>query len=522
MKCLKFLGMFVLLFAFFATPAKAGKWYEPTTQEFYDKVKKSPDDQIFGERYTYAQINWIINSLALIIAPSDYDAFVNSFKEIIKKQILGQAPSFHDYANLGIPGALLGGISEIYGQKPASGVVAISDTLAKFDLASPVNAQGYGVKTLGGIQILWSATRNMSYLIIVIILIASGFMIMFRVKINPQTVVSLQVMIPKLVITLILVTFSYAIAGLVIDLVYVFITLFVAMLNTFGVVHSLNLGYAINLFTNTNGSWIIGYFLLPWLLLIVVTGVATIITSPIPFLPLIPAAMAIISVIVIIFLIWNLIKIWWMLMKTYITLVLLIAIGPLQIMLDLIPGQSGFGPWFRNIIANASVFVVVPIMFALNMLFWKPFFGLTDPAFSFFSLNNPNDFARWNPLGWITTGIDSTTAFPNLPFMNGGGVIFNLAIGYVILSLTPKVADMIRDALKVPAFKYGGAIGESFSPIAWGYNQLAASGSDERKFKMDQASKGPTPDLSQYKELAAQERWIQRGQEALKNLTNLK
>ena len=60
-------------------------------------------------------------------------------------------------------------------------------------------------------------------------------------------------------------------------------------------------------------------------------------------------------------------------MKTYITLVLLIAIGPWQIMLDLIPGQSGFGPWFRNIIANASVFVVVPIMFAINMLFGNHF-----------------------------------------------------------------------------------------------------------------------------------------------------
>ena len=57
----------------------------------------------------------------------------------------------------------------------------------------------------------------------VIILIAAGFMIMFRVKINPQTVVSLQTMIPKLVITLLLVTFSYAIAGLVIDMIYVFI-----------------------------------------------------------------------------------------------------------------------------------------------------------------------------------------------------------------------------------------------------------------------------------------------------------
>ena len=377
MKFLKFLGVFVLLFVLFVPSVQAGKWYEPTTQEFYEKVKKSPDDQIFGERYTYAQINWIINSLAIIIAPNDKDKFLDNFKEIIKKQVIGEAPSFNDYAKMGMPGIVLGGVSEVYKQKPASGIDSINSTLAKFDLAQPVQAAGYGFTTLSGIQRLWSASRNMAYLLMVIILIASGFLIMFRVKINPQTVVSLQSMIHKLVITLILVTFSYAIAGLVIDLVYAFIVFFIALLNSGGVIHPTSLGYAINLFTNTHGEWLIGYFLIPWLAIAIIAGVPTILLSGTGPVALIPGVFAIFSIIVMIFLIWNLIRIWWMLMKTYITLVLLIAIGPWQIMLDLIPGQSGFGPWIRNIIANASVFVVVPIMFALNMLFWQPFFGLS-------------------------------------------------------------------------------------------------------------------------------------------------
>ena len=57
-------------------------------------------------------------------------------------------------------------------------------------------------------------------------------MIMFRVKINPQTVVSLQTMIPKLVTTLILITFSFAIAGLVIDMIYVFLLAIIGLLST--------------------------------------------------------------------------------------------------------------------------------------------------------------------------------------------------------------------------------------------------------------------------------------------------
>ena len=48
---------------------------------------------------------------------------------------------------------------------------------------------------------------------------------MFRAKINPQTVVTIQSAIPKAVVALILVTFSYAIAGLMIDLMYLLIGL---------------------------------------------------------------------------------------------------------------------------------------------------------------------------------------------------------------------------------------------------------------------------------------------------------
>lgn len=465
MKCLKFLGIFVFLFVVFATPVKAeGPWYNQTPDQFAKKVMdKTNPDAIFGERYTYAQINWIINSLAIFINPSEPQKLIDAFKSVIEKQLKGEIPSFSDYAKMGLPGMAIGGISEVYKQKPASGVESINNALAKLDLAQPVEAAGYGFDSLSGVQLLWSASRNTAYLIMVVILIAAGFMIMFRVKINPQTVVSLQSMIPKLVITLLLVTFSYAIAGFVIDMIYVFIALFISLLNTAGVIHPTSLGNAINLFTNTHGEWLIGYYLIPWLALIVVTGLLTAVFAGIPIIAAIPGIIAIFSIIVIVFLVWNLIKIWWMLMKTYITLVLLIAIGPWQIMLDLIPGQSGFGPWFRNIIANASVFVVVPVMFALNMLFWKPFFGLTDNSTVQWIL----DLINKNPLGSINTGIDGGTPLPNLPFMNGGGLIFNLAIGYVILSLTPKVADMIRDALKVPAFKYGAALGEALGPLTY-------------------------------------------------------
>ena len=61
------------------------------------------------------------------------------------------------------------------------------------------------------------AFRNFAYVLITLLFIIMGLMIMFRVKIDPRTVVSFQSALPKIIMALILVTFSYAIVGLLID-----------------------------------------------------------------------------------------------------------------------------------------------------------------------------------------------------------------------------------------------------------------------------------------------------------------
>jgi len=54
---------------------------------------------------------------------------------------------------------------------------------------------------------------------------------MFRMKMNPQTVISIENALPKIVIALILITFSFAIAGFLIDLTYISMGLIVSMLS---------------------------------------------------------------------------------------------------------------------------------------------------------------------------------------------------------------------------------------------------------------------------------------------------
>lgn len=446
-----------------------GVWYDQTPDEFRARVFDPNVNEIFGERYTYAQVNWIINSFLNIFSLKITD--INQFNKIIQDLMSQSEPSVKSYAQLGIPGLLIGSMAEAYAHPPASGVNYINEGLAHLQIVPSAHAQGVGFNSISVFQTLWKASRNSAYLLAVVLLIAAGFAIMFRVKINPQTIVSLQVMIPKLIITLVLITFSFAIAGLVIDLIYVVISLFIASLQ-FGVISPDVVPQAIRLFTSSSYNWVWLYYFVPLLLffsvgtLVGVGGFAIL-----PWAGAIPgAAIALLALFITIMVLVTLFRVWWMLVKAYLTLMMLIIIGPWQIMLDLIPGQSGFTSWFRNVVANASVFVVVPIMFIFNMIFWRSIFATW--------LFNPAIMAlvpSLAPLGQINTGLDALSGnFPNLPVIGGQGFIFQFAIGFAILSIIPKVADMVRDALKVPAFKYGTGLGDIGSAVVTGSKLVTA------------------------------------------------
>ena len=58
---------------------------------------------------------------------------------------------------------------------------------------------------------LWKGVRNVSYYLIIIPTIFLGFAIMFRAQINPQTQITLLNIIPRLLIVMLLITFSYPI-----------------------------------------------------------------------------------------------------------------------------------------------------------------------------------------------------------------------------------------------------------------------------------------------------------------------
>lgn len=68
------------------------------------------------------------------------------------------------------------------------------------------------------IEPLWEMMRNFSYALFVIIIMVAGFMIMFRSKIGGQMTVSIMNAIPGIIIGLVMVTFSFAIVGFIMDI----------------------------------------------------------------------------------------------------------------------------------------------------------------------------------------------------------------------------------------------------------------------------------------------------------------
>lgn len=66
---------------------------------------------------------------------------------------------------------------------------------------------------------VWKAARNISYYLIIIPTVAFGFAIMFRMQINPQTQITLTRAIPRILVVILLITFSYPLSALIIQMV---------------------------------------------------------------------------------------------------------------------------------------------------------------------------------------------------------------------------------------------------------------------------------------------------------------
>lgn len=229
--------------------------------------------------------------------------------------------------------------------------------------ASTTNVTGYQSLIDSGVAPLWNQMRNIAYIAFVIIMIVIGFMIMFRSKLGGQTLVSIGNTIPSVIISLILVTFSFAIAGVIMDMGGVITSLLYSIfqqksvsIGNFGALFGIlfkGMGEQYNAvvtedFSNALSGFSSNIFGGYLKLLGAIWGTGAM------------GLVALIAVIIgagVVFV--GAIKLLIVLYKAYFELLLNVILGPVKIMLGTLPGKENEKMnWFTGIVRNVLVFPI--------------------------------------------------------------------------------------------------------------------------------------------------------------------
>jgi len=157
-----------------------------------------------------------------LLDPQAPTGILPSVSDTIHIYVAGAVDENGQLLTSGGTGAASMAISSLYNHRPASTATYLAYLKQNLNPASPAfAATNPGSLFTAPIIKLWALNRNIAYLFFIIIFVITGFMIMFRAKLNPQTIIGIQQALPKIIVALILVTFSYAIVGFIIDLVYI-------------------------------------------------------------------------------------------------------------------------------------------------------------------------------------------------------------------------------------------------------------------------------------------------------------
>ncbi len=381
------------------------------------------------------------------------------------------------YFNNSVVGRVSNAIAYLYINKPADTAQFIAYYGQKMGLVQPAYAQNQGIG-FGGLKPLlplWQAFRNIAYGLIIIVMVIIGFMVMLRMKIDPRTVISVQNAIPRVLVTLFLITFSYAIAGLMIDVMYLSLFLFISVVRSSEIAPFPRFQEAMAAYAG-GSAWalissvfsagmnsvndivaMIGGFTLRFVTGLIGAVIGGIVGGPlILFVPLgIPiggilgaaAAPILVWLIVAVALTFAAVRILVMLLNAYINIIISILFGPLQLMLGAIPNTNTFGSWFKNLLANLIVFPLTSSLLLIGTI-------LTHVA-----ANNPNMWAAPGLVGSAERGVSGL-------------------IGLGMILTIPGIVNGVKETLKAkPAITApAGAVLAPFGQI-WGITQQALSAS---------------------------------------------
>jgi hypothetical protein len=484
---------FVFLAIIFVGTKKANAYYDPggasggTSRQQVFEESVFDTDQFNQPSHSYSNIESIVASLNNLISGCQTEA--------CQEKLLGDSG--------GAIGATTSLIAKIYASPPASSATYFADLGQRLNLTQPAYAQsgGPGFVGLRPLLTLWRNFRNVAYIFFIFIFIFVGFAMMFRLKINPQTVVTIQSAIPKAVMALILVTFSYAIAGLMIDLMYLITGIMLAIINPQSFIDSAIKFFAgLGLMEGPENFNILTFSIYFWGKSGSIIKDIGSIFSPLGFLPdflkniieYFPGSFTLtrnlaIELILAIILLFLFFKIFIGLIVCYVKVLLNVIVSPIRLMLGAIPGQDSLGSWLKDLTVNLLPFPVVVAMLAL--------------AGEMNSLGEDNFGSLW-----VAPIIRPANIIPGLA-ENVMARYVGSILAFGVLLLTARVPDIIKGMFEKKPFEYGGALGQALgAPISAGgkvigtAGQIAESASklygSYKEFRGDTTSKTPERDTS--------------------------
>lgn len=130
---------------------------------------------------------------------------------------------FADFGQRRVSGTLLGAVYltenfNKYEPLPANLAFYVNDTISRVPIIGKTYAAQttnfrYGHAMLDAILGIWKVSRNIAYGLMAIIMLYTGIVIILRRRISSQVVVSVQYALPRIVIAIFLITFSYPIGA---------------------------------------------------------------------------------------------------------------------------------------------------------------------------------------------------------------------------------------------------------------------------------------------------------------------
>ena len=369
-----------------------------------------------------------------------------------------------------VPGGLIGIsnnlIASVLSTPPASGVQYLAQVKDDF-LGKPAYAQsqGIGFRGLQPILPMWRYFRNLVYSLVSVYFVIVGIMIMLKVKISPQATITIQNSIPRIFTTLILVTFSYAIAGLLIDFMYVIQSIGLYIMfqirgtpltqnlipkgtNTFEALNQANFTRHFNLlarfiFRGDNalllstgaifsGLWagVSGAF----------NGISIVAGGlSIGWTTAIIGGLAILFffLLLLLFILYQLITLLFGLFKCYVILIFQIIFAPILISIGIFPGsKTDFSSWLKQVMSNLLVFPATYLFLVfVNVLIFTVAKGYNSSEITAMAASQNLGGELWAP-GVISWG-------------SGFGIQLALSLtGFLLAAKIPTVLPQVLSNIK--------------------------------------------------------------------------